>query len=332
MRGFYLFLGSVLLWSACTPEYVPPSTIEDIQNAILPPTNDPTGKTGSVVASFLSSEHQFTFSQSTMSTDTLRVSYVSTGENFDVFRWEFEGGVVSSAASSSIVSGTSIVQGSLDDPDSASDIGVLVSYTQGFGRYNVTHAVANASHTDYVTEREYVTYEYLDDLKIQSASQATGWTNPQEGWFSPSTLSTVTYTPCENSMIGYYQPSPNFANEIASVSKDFSNFGTNPKNLVFEYKMEFLVLPSNNNQEVKLSLGYTPLVQGAENLSIDPSIVWSEKSYDITEFRQVILPLPLIPNFRLTFFKHLSELDNDWEQLYPFSVCVRNIKIIPSNE
>ena len=329
MKVLIAFIGFLIATSSCTPEFVPQSLLEEDSNAIISPTQDPNGRTGEVEASFLSSEHSFTVTNSIMPNDTVfRVSYVTTSKNFDVFKWVFEGGTTS-VGSTTTVSGTTTVEGNIDDPQTNAQIAVLVEYDRIFDRYDMKHAVANADNFDIISIKDYVTFEYQDDLKIYSDTIPCGWRNPQEGWFGPSANSTVTFEPCENAMVGYYIANGAGEDEISRISKDFANFGTSPKNLVFEYKMEFLVLPNNPDSNVKVSLGYTPIVSGSGSVTIEPGELWSDSSYDVTEFRQVIIPLPIIPNFRLSFDKHPSELNSSGQQRYPFSVCIRNLKIVP---
>lgn len=331
-----IFLSTVV---ACTPEFIPEEVANRDANAVILPTEDPNGRTGEVVASFLSSEHDFTFSTSNMTSETLRVSYVTTAQNFDIFKWVFEGGTIDSNIGTSTVNTETneqflTIEGSLRD-STASRIGVLINYPGGFGRYDVIHAVANANSFDVNTQRQYVTYEYQDDLIVQnsSASVTTGWENEQQGWFSPSDLATVTFSPCENALVGFYTASNSNADEATMISKDFSGFGLRPKNLVFEYKMDFLVLPNTNEESKKISLGYTPIVSGiGSDTQLEPAELWSDSTYDVTEFRQVVLPLPLIADFRLSFIKHPSPLNEQGQQLYPFSVCLRDIRIVPGNE
>lgn len=320
---------------ACATEFVPEEVANRDENAVILPTDDPNGRTGDVVASFLSSEHNFTFSNSNMASETLRVSYVTTAQNFDIFKWVFEGGY-SNVGSTTTVSGTNerflTVEGSLND-DTATEIGVLVEYRDGFGRYDVTHAVANANSFDVNTQRQYVTYEYMDDLRVQTASSTLGWVNEQQGWFSPSESSTITYAPCENALVGYYTSLNGNEDGINIISKDFNGFGLRSKNLVFEYKMDFLVLPNTNEATKKISLGYTPIVSGlGTSTQLQPTELWSDSSLDVTEFRQVVIPLPLISSFQLSFIKHPSQLNDQGQQRYPFSVCLRDIRIIPGNE
>ena len=48
--------------------------------------------------------------------------------------------------------------------------------------------------------------------------------------------------------------------------RKFSNFGTSPKNLVFEYKFDGVAEWPDEN---KNSLGYTPLVSGSSSVTIE---------------------------------------------------------------
>ena len=331
MRSLFAFIGFLVVFTACTPEFVPQSLLEDDPNAIIRPTEDPDGRTGEVEASFLSSEHSFTVTNSILPEDNImRVSYVTTSKNFDIFKWVFEGGTTN-VGSSTTVSGTTTVEGDIDDPETNAQIAVLVEYENVFGRYDMKHAVANANSFDVVSIKDYVTFEYQDDLRMRTATATWGWENEQDGWFGPSANSTVTFSACENAMVGYYIANGAGENEISSISKTFANFGTAPKNLVFEYKMEFLILPNNPDENVKVSLGYTPLVSGNASVAIEPGEIWSDSSYNVTEFRQVVIPLPIVPSFRLTFNKHPSVLNSAGLQRYPFSVCIRNLKIVPGS-
>ena len=67
----FAFFGVFFLATSCTPEFVPQSLLEEDPNAIISPTLDPNGRTGEVEASFLSSEHSFTVTNSIMPNDTV---------------------------------------------------------------------------------------------------------------------------------------------------------------------------------------------------------------------------------------------------------------------
>ena len=203
------------------------------QSEIISPTGDPNGRVGELEASFLSSKNKFTFSESSMSSITFSVSYVSTAQNFDIFKWIFEGGYVSNSGSNTTSSGTTVVEGNINDPNTSSQIGVLVEYREGFGRYDVTHAVANSASFDVNTKSDYVTYVYLDNLKVKNSSNPNGWLNTSGLWFSPSDNSTATFSVCENSIVGFYDNDDFTLVDPIDISKEFSNFGNSKKNLVF---------------------------------------------------------------------------------------------------
>ena len=320
----------LLLHTACTPEYVPSLDASSEQSDIISATGDPDGRVGELEATFLSSKSRFTFSESSLSSDTFSVSYVSTAQNFDVFKWIFEGGYTSSG-SSTTSSGTTIVEGNINDPTTSSQIGVLVEYREGFGRYDVTHAVANSGSFDINTKSDYVTYEYLDDLKVQNSSNPNGWSNMSGLWYSPSNLSTITFSACENSIVGFYDNDDFTLTEPIEISKEFSNFGTSKKNLVFEYKIDFIVPPLISNNLKRISLGYTPNLSLTSSITVEDGELWFNSSNESTEFRQVVIPLPLISDFSLKFTKYPSVVNSMGRQAYPFNLCIRNIKIVPSD-
>ena len=314
----------------CTPEYVPTLDSSSEQSKIISPTGDPNGRVGELEASFLSSKNKFTFSESSMSSNTFSVSYVSTAQNFDIFKWIFEGGYVSNSASNTTSSGTTVVEGNINDPNTSSQIGVLVEYREGFGRYDVTHAVANSASFDVNTKSDYVTYEYLDNLKVKNSSNPNGWLNTSGLWFSPSDNSTATFSVCENSIVGFYDNDDFTLVDPIDISKEFSNFGNSKKNLVFEYKIDFIVLPVISNNLKRISLGYTPSLSSASSITIESGELWSNSSNESTDFKQVVIPLPLISDFNLSFTKYPSVINANGRQAYPFNVCLRNIKIVPS--
>ena len=320
---------SIIIFIQCAPEYVPTLDANSEQSEIISATGDPDGRVGELEATFLSSKNKFTFSESSMSSDTFSVSYVSTAQNFDVFKWIFEGGYTSSG-SSTTSSGTTIVEGNINDPNTSSQIGVLVEYRDGFGRYDVTHAVANSGSFDINTELDYVTYEYLDNLKVQNSSNPNGWENTSGLWYSPSDISTATFSACENSIVGFYDNDDFTLTEPIDITKEFSNFGSTKKNLVFEYKIDFIVLPTLSNNLKRISLGYTPNLSSTPSVTVEAGELWSNSSNESTEFRQVVIPLPLISNFTLSFTKYPSVINSNGRQSYPFYVCLRNIKIVPS--
>ena len=332
---FFAFFGLV----GCTAEFIPEDSNTDEENAFLLPTGDGNGQKGDLEATFLSSQRKYTTSSSTLSTSTFRVSFVTTAQNFDVYKWAFEGGTVSTTmASSTHVSGTTFVEGTLDDLNANTEIGLLVNYNDGFGRYDVTHAVANADQVDINFQRDYVAYEYLDDLEVMqddletvTGTQDIGWENPDRGWFGPQSNGDITYARCENSIIGFYQSYTGVEDQELRLMKSFRNFGSQPKNLVFEYKIDFLVQPPSNDAFTKIALSYAPLISQPDDgeIEIESADLWEENGNDLNDFRQVIIPLPLIRDFQLTFTKYPSAMNQNGQQRYPFIVCIRDIRIIP---
>ena len=315
----FIFTVLGLLWG-CTPEFIPDtSEAEEQQTSIITPTNNPNDRSGTVQASFLSSESNFTFANSIMDSVPFTVSYVSTAQNMDSVVWIFEGSTLDNDT----------LRGRLmSNSPTESIIAARVQYNR-FGRYNVTHAVANQDNFDILTERNYVTYEFLDSLQIQTADTPNGWASPQQGWFSPSML--YTYSVCENALVGFHTVDNAYANDPHVISKDFRSFGTSPKNLVFEYKLDYLALPASEDENTKFSLSYNAIFAATATETIVPSELWAETGYDADNWKQVVIELPLIGDFRLTFTKFPSIMDSQNRQLFPFSVCVRNIRIIPSD-
>ena len=98
----------------------------------------------------------------------------------------------------------------------------------------------------------------------------------------------------------------------------------------FEYKIDFIVLPSLSNDLKRLSLGFTPNLSSTPSITFEAGELWSDSSNESTEFRRIVIPLPLISNFNLSFTKFPSAINSNGRQAYPFYVCLRNIKIIPS--
>ena len=171
----------------------------------------------------------------------------------------------------------------------------------------------------------------MDDLKVQNSSNPSGWSNTSGLWYSPSNLSTITFSACENSIVGFYDNDDFTLTEPIEISKEFSNFGTSKKNLVFEYKIDFIVPPLISNNLKRISLGYTPNLSLTSSITVEDGELWFNSSNESTEFRQVVIPLPLISDFSLKFTKYPSVVNSMGRQAYPFNLCIRNIKIVPSD-
>jgi hypothetical protein len=323
-----LFLSSAFLFS-CTKEFVPPENTEADTNllAIIAPSGNPDHKTGSVQASFLSSNSVFTVASSTLSNLEFPVTFISTAENNDSIVWIFEGSTASPTT----------LRGNASSP---SAVATQVFY-QKLGSFDVVHAVANKTDFNVIRKKNYVSYEFRDNLTID-ATNDDSWTVLSAepiGWIAPA--DTYVYAPCEESLVAFHTlRNPDTGevldtnNDNHTLSKSFRSFGDEPKNLVFEYKIDFIALPTVVDINPKISLSYNPIIRlGTGTVSsteTDPYELWSDVTYDETRFRQVIIPLPNLSDFDLVFTKYPSTLNENDEQLHPFTVCIRNIRIVAS--
>ena len=322
-----LFLSSAFLFS-CTKEFVPPEDTEADTNllAIIAPSGNPDHKTGSVQASFLSSNSVFTVASSTLSNLEFPVTFISTAENNDSIVWIFEGSTASPTT----------LRGNASSP---SAVATQVFY-QKLGSFDVVHAVANKTDFNIIRKKNYVSYEFRDNLTID-ATNDDSWTVLSAepiGWIAPA--DTYVYAPCEESLVAFHTlRNPDTGevldtnNDNHTLSKSFRSFGDEPKNLVFEYKIDFIALPTVVDINPKISLSYNPIIalgSGLNPVETDPYELWSDVTYDVTRFRQVIIPLPNLSDFDLVFTKYPSTLNENDEQLHPFTVCIRNIRIVAS--
>ena len=322
-----LFLSSAFLFS-CTKEFVPPEDTEADTNllAIIAPSGNPDHKTGSVQASFLSSNSVFTVASSTLSNLAFPVTFISTAQNNDSIVWIFEGSTASPTT----------LRGSASSP---SAIATQVFY-QKLGSFDVVHAVANKTDFNVIRKKNYVSYEFRDNLTID-ATNDDSWTVLSAepiGWIAPA--DTYVYAPCEESLVAFHTlRNPDTGevldtnNDNHTLSKSFRSFGDEPKNLVFEYKIDFIALPTVVDINPKISLSYNPIIalgSGLNPVETDPYELWSDVTYEVTRFRQVIIPLPNLSDFDLVFTKYPSTLNENDDQLHPFTVCIRDIRIVAS--
>ena len=322
-----LFLSSAFLFS-CTKEFVPPEDTEADTNllAIIAPSGNPNHKTGSVQASFLSSNSVFTVASSTLSNLEFPVTFISTAQNNDSIVWIFEGSTASPTT----------LRGNASSP---SAVATQVFYKK-LGSFDVVHAVANKTDFNIIRKKNYVSYEFRDNLTI-NATNDDSWTVLSAepiGWIAPA--DTYVYAPCEESLVAFHTlRNPDTGevldtnNDNHTLSKSFRSFGDEPKNLVFEYKIDFIALPTVVDINPKISLSYNPIIalgSGLNPVETDPYELWSDVTYEVTRFRQVIIPLPNLSDFDLVFTKYPSTLNENDEQLHPFTVCIRNIRIVAS--
>ncbi len=322
-----LFLSSAFLFS-CTKEFVPPEDTEADTNllAIIAPSGNPDHKTGSVQASFLSSNSVFTVASSTLSNLEFPVTFISTAQNNDSIVWIFEGSTASPTT----------LRGNASSP---SAVATQVFY-QKLGSFDVVHAVANKTDFNVIRKKNYVSYEFRDNLTID-ATNDDSWTVLSAepiGWIAPA--DTYVYAPCEESLVAFHTlRNPDTGevldtnNDNHTLSKSFRSFGDEPKNLVFEYKIDFIALPTVVDINPKISLSYNPIIalgSGLNPVETDPYELWSDVTYEVTRFRQVIIPLPNLSDFDLVFTKYPSALNENDDQLHPFTVCIRDIRIVAS--
>jgi hypothetical protein len=322
-----LFLSSAFLFS-CTKEFVPPEDTEADTNllAIIAPSGNPDHKTGSVQASFLSSNSVFTVASSTLSNLAFPVTFISTAQNNDSIVWIFEGSTVSPTT----------LRGNASSP---SAVATQVFY-QKLGSFDVVHAVANKTDFNIIRKKNYVSYEFRDNLTID-ATNDDSWTVLSAepiGWIAPA--DSYVYAPCEESLVAFHTlRNPDTGevldtnNDNHTLSKSFRSFGDEPKNLVFEYKIDFIALPTVVDINPKISLSYNPIIalgSGLNPVETDPYELWSDVTYNETRFRQVIIPLPNLSDFDLVFTKYPSALNENDQQMHPFTVCIRNIRIVAS--
>ena len=306
---------------------MPPENTEADTNllAIIAPSGNPDHKTGSVQASFLSSNSVFTVASSTLS-NTVSVNFISTAKNNDSVVWIFEGSTASPTT----------LRGNASSP---SAVATQVFY-QKLGSFDVVHAVANKTDFNVIRKKNYVSYEFRDNLTID-ATNDDSWTVLSAepiGWIAPA--DTYVYAPCEESLVAFHTlRNPDTGevldtnNDNHTLSKSFRSFGDEPKNLVFEYKIDFIALPTVVDINPKISLSYNPIIALGSSLNpveTDPYELWSDVTYEVTRFRQVIIPLPNLSDFDLVFTKYPSTLNENDDQLHPFTVCIRDIRIVAS--
>ena len=322
-----LFLSGAFLFS-CTKEFVPPENTEANANllAIIAPSGDPDHKTGPLQASFLSTKSVFSVASSTLSNSNFPITFFSTAQNNDSIVWIFEGSTASPTT----------LRGNASSP---SAVATQVFY-QKLGSFDVVHAVANKTDFNVIRKKNYVSYEFRDNLTID-ATNDDSWTVLSAepiGWIAPA--DSYVYAPCEESLVAFHTlRNPDTGevldtnNDNHTLSKSFRSFGDEPKNLVFEYKIDFIALPTVVDINPKISLSYNPIIALGSSLNpveTDPYELWSDVTYEVTRFRQVIIPLPNLSDFDLVFTKYPSTLNENDDQLHPFTVCIRDIRIVAS--
>ena len=59
--------------------------------------------------------------------------------------------------------------------------------------------------------------------------------------------------------------------------------------------------------------------------------LWEDGNIDRTDFRQVVVELPQVDSFSLVFSKYLGDIDDEGAPIYPFTACIRNVRIVPTD-
>lgn len=318
---------SVLIFS-CTKEFTPPENTEAEANllAIIGPSQNPDHKSGPVVAEFLSSNSVFTVASSTLSNLAFPVTFVSTAQNNDSLVWIFEGSTASPTT----------FRGNIDSP---SAVATRVYY-QNLGSFDVVHAVSNETDFDIIRKKDYVVYEFEDNLTVD-VGNSDSWevtSSEPSGWIGAA--NTSNFTPCPESIVAFHTLRDSLTGQILennninhTLSKSFRGFGTESLNLTFEYKIDFISLPALEDTDTKVSLSYSPVINisdGLDPVDTDPYELWSDNTYDVTRFKRVVIPLPNLSDFDLVFTKYPSAMNAENLQLYPFTVCIRDIRIVAS--
>ena len=102
--------------------------------------------------------------------------------------------------------------------------------------------------------------------------------------------------------------------------------------MIFEFKYDFQIFPNQDMGSPKLGLSMYPSSSIPAGLSSeDIPALWEDGNPDRTEFRQVVIELPQVEEFTLVFTKYLGDLNASDLSKYPFTACIRNLRIVPAD-
>ena len=325
MKKLTILLG-VLMVTACSKTTLVQDT-ESGTSSIIAKTKYTDGNSGGITIDFVSSENRVSFTQNLFDDrDTLEVTYITKTQNFDSLVWVFQGAepFLQTANSTYTVSTTQYIESSEEEQSVFGGIKSTVPYSMTvpyriFGKYDVLHGASNSRFVDTRLFNDYVEIVYEDNREDWEAWESSG----VEGWVSTQA---DTFSLCMESLVAFYTNQ-----EIVRIRKPFTGFRGIRKKLIFEFKYAFQVFPNQDSGAPKLGLSLYPSKSIPAGLSADdiPNL-WENSNVERTEFRQVVIELPQVEEFSLIFTKYPGDLNENGEPLYPFTACIRNLRIVPS--
>lgn len=321
----YVFLIVLFLCVSCTKTSLVPAP-EDTVSTIIARTNYTDGNSGSIDSDFISSDNRVSFSQNLVDErDTLEITYITKTRNFDSLVWVFQGAdpITTTGSITYTVSTTNYLSSRIDEQTvyggikSSIPFSVTVPY-RFFGKYDVLHGASNSRVLDTEKSEDYVEIFYNDDRQNWTSWESVGsvgWAFPPEGTFST----------CMESLVAFYTNTG-----VTKIAKSFTGFGTGRKNLIFEFKYDFQIFPNQDMGSPKLGISMYPSATIPAGLSSeDIPALWENGNVDRTEFRQVVIELPQVDDFTLVLTKYPGDLNDNDQPRYPFTACIRNLRIIP---
>ena len=290
--------------------------------------------TGSVNASFVTSERSLTSSINT-GTPTFNVTYIATASNVDSLSWQFPGGT----------------------PASSTLVQEIVQYN-GYGTFDVGLKAFNTEDQDVRYYNDYIRSFYKDD-----------WSFSPDSWTITGTTKITDFKPYVNSN-GDILPSwisvSHTVTNVAECTKAFSGFPTNKLALEFEYRLRKIeklyvattytessttatnalgvsetntfTLSSFGNIVTYVAADATPeptlFTSPAEYpgirrlvLKYNGIALWAVSSMTEGRFIRVKLSLPSLSNFNFNFIKGESTRNDLGVIEYPFETEIRNLSL-----
>ena len=323
----YFFLSLLLIGVSCTKTPLIPAPENTVSN-IIAKTSYTDGNAGSIEADFISSDNQISFSQNLVDErDTLKVTFITKTRNFDSLIWVFQGAdpITTTGSITYTVSTTNFLGNSIEEQSVFGGIKTTIPFSvtvpyRNFGKFDVFHGASNSRVLDTEQSEDYVEIFYKDNRENWEAWESAGtvgWAFPPEGTFST----------CLESLVAFYTNT-----EVTRIAKPYTGFGSGRKNLIFEFKYDFQIFPNQDMGSPKLGLSMYPSSSIPAGLSSeDIPALWEDGNPDRTVFRQVVVELPQVEEFTLVFTKYLGDLNASDLSKYPFTACIRNLRIVPAD-